>query len=220
MAEKKKKRVKRPPKKSETGKTATLDNRYAKAELAADILGEDAESHKDLLAELTANQRHVMRLKLRGATQEQIAIVMGVSQPAISKTIKRVKEHLAARGKSIDQAEVIGENLTFYEDIEKEAWDIKDKLEDGDKLKAIQVLMAARKDRNKLLMDVGLLTVAPKETLHTVRSTPFLDAMRQEQRVDEVVISAIATTQDELEEPEPPQLGTGDDTEEDPKESS
>ena len=184
MADKKKKRVKHPPKKSHTGKTDALDNRYAKAELAADILGKDITSdQKDMLSELTDNQRLVMTLKITGATQEQIATVMGISQPAVSKTIKRVKAYLAERGKSINQPEVIGENLAFYEEIEAQAWNIGDKLEGGDKLKAIQVLMAARKDRNKLLMDVGLLTVAPKETIHSVRSTPFLEAMRKEQRV-------------------------------------
>lgn len=190
-------------------------DKYDKAELTSDILGNDlTPSQKDVLAELTQNQRWVMTLKLKGATQQQIATVLNISQPAVSKTIKRVKEHLAARGKSIDQSEVIGESMTFYEEVEKEAWNLSDNLDDAGKLKAIQVLLGARKDRNKLLMDVGLLTVAPKETVHTLRSTPFLDAMKAEQRVDEVVISAISTTQDDLEEPEPPQLETGDDDEE------
>lgn len=212
MAEKK---TKHPPKNSQTGKTDPLDNRYAKAELAAEVMGGNLTSEQeDMLSELTDNQRLVMKLKLSGATQTQIGTVMGTSQPAVSKTLKRVKAYLAERGKSINQPEVIGENLAFYEEIESQAWGISDSLEAADKLKAIQVLMSARKDRNKLLMDVGLLTVAPKETVHTVRSTPFLEAMRQEQRVDEVVISAISTTQDDLEEPEPPQLEAGDDHEE------
>lgn len=193
------------------------EDKYKKAELTSEILGDTLTvAQKDMLTELTAKQRWVMILKMKGATQDQIATVMGVSQPAISKTLKRVRDHLTARGQSVNQSEVIGDNMSFYEEVEKDIWDIADTrdLEKGEKLKALQVLMSARKDRNKLLMDVGLLTVAPKETIHSVRSTPFIEAMRREKRVDEAVISAISTTHDDLEEPEPPQLEAGDDAEE------
>jgi DNA-binding CsgD family transcriptional regulator len=182
-----------------------LDNRQH-ADLALEI-AEDHPSHKELLApELTDQQRSILRYKLRGMRQESIASVMNVSQPYISKQLKKIREFHLQRGTDINQSIVVGENVAFYEEIEREAWSLYYNKEHEDKLKALQTLLSARKDANKLLMDVGVLKRSPTEHVHEHTATPLIQKLREARQTKELVIDAIEVTHEELPEPEPPQL--------------
>src|SRR5689334_21497799 len=58
---------------------------------------------------LTERQKLIARMRLRGASQTTIAKTLNLSQPLVCREIKIIREHMATRGSSIDQAATIGE---------------------------------------------------------------------------------------------------------------
>jgi DNA-binding CsgD family transcriptional regulator len=110
-----------------------------------------------VVAGLTDQQKAVVQLKLRGFNQSSIAGVLKVSQARVSQEMAEIKQHFHERGSSIDQKELIGESITIFEEVEKEAWKLYHKLEDDKKLKALDTVMTSREKQVKLLMEVGLI---------------------------------------------------------------
>lgn len=153
---------------------------------------------------LSDRQRTIARMRLRGLTQKTIAKFLGVSQPVISKECKRIREHMQARGESIDQDVTIGETVTLYEEVEYKAWELYHTGEAGDKAKALSLIMQARDKHVKLLMDVGRLERAGNKTSVELSVSPLVKNWDDEKKSE--VVDAIVTSQlTALPEPEPPE---------------
>ena len=176
-----------------------------KANKLADEIAEDHPSHIALyVPELTTTQKSILKFRLRGLKQETIASILEVSQPYISQELAKIRKFHLARGTDINQAIIIGENMSFYEEIESKAWELYEIDKEIDKLKALSVILAARKDGNKLLMDVGVLKKTPTVTEHLLKKTPLVERLMKEGQTDNAVREVIEVTYEELEEPEPP----------------
>ncbi|NJL54096.1 helix-turn-helix domain-containing protein [bacterium] len=161
----------------------------------------------DPFSGLNDRQKMIARLRMRGLSQSAIAKVIGVSQPIISKELARIKEWQIERGASVDQAAVVGNTVSLYEEIEHRAWEIYHSAQstDGgaDKAKALSLVMTARDKHTKLLMDLGLLKRAANETKHTVQVSPFMekwnDGSAKKALADSIVTKQLST----LAEPTP-----------------
>lgn len=154
---------------------------------------------------LTDQQRIISRLKMRGLTQKQIATYLGISQPAVSKHLARVKEHMREKGSSADQATIIGETTSVYEEIEAKSWEVFSSTQDhGDKLKAMQLVLQAREKQTKLLMDIGQLERAGTRNSVELTVSPLV-ASWQRGEAKEAVKAIIEAQLRQLPEPKPPE---------------
>jgi len=140
---------------------------------------------------LTTMQRTVLQLKLRNFTQSQIAKFLKVTDARVSQLVKAIREHYQSRGSDVDQATVIGESITQFEDVEKEAWKIYGELEGAKKLKALDTVMEAREKHIKLLMDVGLVKKAAVLT-QTELIVPSVVRNLTPERRQEVITTILA----------------------------
>jgi predicted transcriptional regulator len=130
---------------------------------------------EDPLNGLTERQKLVARLRMRGLSQDAIANVVGVSQSAISHELAAIKKWQAERGRNVDQAEVVGNTASLYEEVEYRAWELYHAtIEIGEKAKALAVVMQAREKHTKLLMDLGLIKKANQEITHKIEVSPFI----------------------------------------------
>jgi predicted DNA-binding protein (UPF0251 family) len=137
---------------------------FEEAKKVASALAPLPESEEELekmalpIDELTDRQKTIIRLKIRGLSQRQIAKVVGVSQPMIHKEMKKIREHLTERGANVDQDRTVGYTRSIYEEVERRAWDMyhasTDKLDPsggtipgnvGDQHKALSLVLTARK---------------------------------------------------------------------------
>jgi DNA-binding CsgD family transcriptional regulator len=168
------------------------------------------EANEDAVVGLTDRQKQVFKLKLRGFTQRAIGEVMNISQPAVSKHWKAIRERFAEIGATIDQNQVVGESVSLYKEIEERAWDLfytaKSAGKLGDSNKALSTIMVARNKSLSLLMDLGLLRRAAVEHEHNVSVSPLIDEWRagDAQKKIKVTTQVISTQLDELEDPLPP----------------
>lgn len=166
---------------------------------------------KNPAPELTERQRRIINFTLRGFTQTAIAKVEEVSQPYINKEIKKIREIHKAQGRDIDQELVVGETVSIYQEVERQAWALyfehkTDKPSAANK--ALDTVMASRDKTSKLLMDLGILNRKAVEHDHNIKVAPFMekfDNMRDEAKQAELK-NIIDVSFNELEEPEPPQL--------------
>ena len=130
---------------------------------------------EDPLSGLTERQKLVARLRMRGLSQDAIANVVGVSQSAISHELAAIKKWQAERGRNVDQAEVVGNTASLYEEVEYRAWELYHATtEIGEKAKSLAVVMQAREKHTKLLMDLGLIKKANQEITHKIEVSPFI----------------------------------------------
>lgn len=159
-------------------------------------------SEPDLYDGLTDQQKVIARLKMRGLSQSAISKVMNVSQPYISKMLRIIREHQAARGKTVDQNFVVGETMSIYEEIESKAWELYHS-QGEDKAKALSLILTAREKQTKLLMDLGRLEKASSKSEVSVNIAPFLEKW-EKHNVQELAHSAIQSKLSDLEAPEPP----------------
>lgn len=173
---------------------------------------EVVEAEKDNPYEgLTERQQLIARMRLRGFSQTAMAQVLGVSQPIVSKELKRVREHMSKRGASVDQNLVIGETTSLYEEVERRAWELYHDDEYGDKAKALQLVLQSREKHTKLLMDLGRLEKAGNKITHEVKVSPFLRDF--EDRKEEVVEALVNATLTQLPAPVPPEYDDVEDAE-------
>lgn len=131
---------------------------------------------------LTDQQRTIARLRIRGLNQKAIAQVVGISQPMVSKELTAIREFQEKKGAGLEQAAIIGETSSLYEEIEYQAWSIYHSVNQDApeaKLKALETVMKARNAHTKILMDVGLVKKAGVKIEHTMEISPFLKKIEE-----------------------------------------
>ena len=181
----------------------------AKATELADAL--TTEKHREFeknsveIRGLTDHQKQILRLKMRGIPQTTIAKIMGVSQPYISQEMKRIREIFKEKGKTIDQDLVVGNTITLYEEVEEQAWQLYAADKNVDKLKALSLIVNARKENIKLLMDLGKIERIGTSSEVKITVSPFLQKWKQEENTKEIAKTAIVSQLPALEAPEPPE---------------
>lgn len=166
-----------------------------------DELERDGENPYEGLSE---RQQIIARFKLRGLSQRAIAKFLGVSQPVISKEMKRIRIHLAKKGSEIDQDAIVGETTSLYEEVEYRAWELYSTGDNGDKAKALSLVMQARDKHTKLLMDLGRLKRAgstSKVELHVSKLVKDLESDKRKAIVADIVQAHLS----KLDEPSPPE---------------
>ena len=189
-----------------------VTKKLAKANKVADILGPAALNKKEREVDpyqgLTTRQKTIARLKTRGLSQQAIGDFLEVTQPVISKELKRIRTHYAAKGKHVNQDTMVGESLSVYEEVEHKAWEIYHTGE-GEQTKALSLILTAREKQTKLLMDLGKLRKVGTTHTHSVTVSPLVQSWSSGE-AHEAVNVIISSQLSELEAPEPPELGTGD----------
>lgn len=156
----------------------------------------DMREQEDPFSGLTERQKIIARLRMRGLSQKAIANVVEVSQPMVSKELARIKEWQTERGANVDQAAIVGNTASLYEEVEYRAWELYHGSDEvSERAKALSLVMSAREKQTKLLMDLGLLKRAATETVHTVEVNPFIqkweDGEAKKNLADSIVISQL-----------------------------
>lgn len=154
---------------------------------------------------LSERQQIIARFKLRGLSQQAMAGFLKVSQPVVSKEMKRVRDHLIERGAGIDQDLMVGETTSLYEEVEYKAWELYHTGDDGAKTKALALVMQARDKHTKLLMDLGRLERAGNKSTLEVHVSPLIRSMDDPEQ--KALVTAVVKAQlSELEDPKPPAM--------------
>jgi hypothetical protein len=172
-----------------------------KLALLAEAAGEDRADQLALLDGLTEQQKLIARLRMRGLSQKAIAQVIEVTPARVCQEVKAIREHYITKGGNLDQAALVGESLTLFEEVEQKAWEVFHQ-DESKKLRALDTVMNARERQIKLLMDLGILRRAATEHLHGVVVSPVLQALSKEKR-EAIVATIISTTPGEA--PTPPE---------------
>src|SRR5690606_976249 len=99
-------------------------------------------------------------------------------------------------GANVDQAAIVGNTASLYEEVEYRAWELYHGSDEvSERAKALSLVMSAREKQTKLLMDLGLLKRAATETVHTVEVNPFIqkweDGEAKKNLADSIVISQL-----------------------------
>jgi len=163
----------------------------------------------ELPDDLTDKQKEVLKLRLRGLSQNAIAKVLGVTQPVVSKHLRIVRQKMERDGKSVNQHVIVGESLNLFTEVEQRAWELyylaksKDKLNDANK--ALQLVLQARDKGLTLLMELGLMKRASVEHVHSVVS-PLVKEWQENTAQKRLLVDQVISTQlKELDEPVPPE---------------
>lgn len=173
------------------------------AELA-DSLGKDPPEQQTLMKGLTDQQMTILRFKMRGLSQKATANLLKLTPARVSQEMRVVREHYIEKGSDIDQAAVVGESLTLYEEVEIEAWEEVHGKEGSHKLRALGVVMDARERQIKLLMDTGMLRRAATQHEHKTMISPLMEALLESPEKREAVVATIVQVSEGI-EPEPPE---------------
>lgn len=151
---------------------------------------------------LTDRQRLIIRMRMRGMSQNAIANFFGISQPMVSKELVTIREYQERRGKTVKQEEIVGHTASVYEEVEHRGWDLfQESKEVADKAKALAIVMAARDKHTKLLMDLGLLKKAQQEVKHKIEVSPFLEKWNDQVTKKELGDVIVARQLTDLAEP-------------------
>lgn len=188
-----------------TDKTEELKNAAQLVDALSTTKTAEIEARNPELNGLNDQQKMMVRLKMRGIPQKQIATILKVSQPHVSMELKKVREIMISRGKDINQDLVVGETLTLYEEIEHKAWELYSTDKEVDKLKALSLIVSARKENTKLLMDLGKLERAGSTSEVKVTVSPFLEKWKKDADPRDLAKAAITSKLPQLEAPEPPE---------------
>jgi len=156
---------------------------------------------EDPFTGLTERQKLIARLRMRGLSQDAIASVVGVSQVWVSKELKKIKEWQTARGRDVNQEEVVGNTASLYEEVEYRAWELYHSAQEvADKAKSLSVIMQAREKQTKLLMDLGLIKKAEINVKHTLEVSPFIQNWKngdaKKSLGDAIVVKQLPSLQD------------------------
>ncbi len=132
--------------------------------------------------------------------------------------LARIREHHLARGTDINQAIVIGETMSLFEELETEAQHILVTSKNNpdpvagitDRIKSVELISKLRGELIKQMQSLGLLKNANVPQNNTtvnvgINNTPFYDKIKAAGKVEDVGVRIIEMTQDALEEPEPPE---------------
>ena len=168
-----------------TKKTALLKQ----AKEITNQLGDETPDQLALLNGLSEQQQTIVRFKIRGLTQVAIARFLKVTPARVSQEVKAIREHHIAKGSSVNQAALVGETLSIYEEVERKSWEVFHS-EEGKKLRALETVMTARDRQMKLMMDLGLVKRAAIEHTSTVVVSPLMSSLTPERR-EEVIATLI-----------------------------
>ena len=162
---------------------------------------------KDPWHGLTERQVTISRLKMRGLSQTAIASVLGVSQPIVSKELKKIKKVHQERGVTLDKNAMVGQTVSVYEEVEQKAWELFHTSPDDSshKSQALSLVMQARDKQIKLMTDLGFIEKAAQKVDHSIQvKAPLLESWDKQgkQRLSENILVAQLNP---LDEPEPPE---------------
>lgn len=163
------------------------------------------------LPDLTEKQRQIFKLRLRGFSQAAIGEVVGITQQAVAKHWRLIKNKFEAMGKDVNQPAIVGESVSLYTEVNERAWELfyiaKNNNKLGDANRALHTVMQAREKQLQLLMDLGILKRAAIEHDHSVDVSPLVKQWTEGEAQRRMVVDNVIETQlDDLEEPEPPSL--------------
>ena len=166
-------------------------------------------THQEAPEGLTERQKRILKLALRGVSQNAMARIEGVSQPMIAKEWAKVKKALAEKGSGVDQQEVVGTAMSVYEEVEARGWELyttaMQEKNTSEANKALSTVMTARDKHMKLMMDIGLVKRASIDHNHKVEGvSPFLENWKASEK-QEMAAYIVTKQLPALEEPVPPQ---------------
>lgn len=167
----------------------------------ADELGEDTPDQLALLDGLTDQQQTIARFKMRGLSQKAIAKFLSVSAARVSQEVKAIREHHISRGSDVNQAALVGETVTLYEEVEKKGWEVFH-ADESKRLRALDTVMKARESQMKMMMDLGLVKRAAIEHNTTVSVSPLMSSLTDEKK--DAIVARIIETAPGV-EPTPPE---------------
>lgn len=185
----------------------------AKEEAKAIAVANNVAGDIDLLVEdsadpfygLSERQKSIAKMSLRGITQAAMGQILGIDQSMVSRELKKVNEHLTAKGTTLNQAAVVGRSLSVYEEVQHKAWELFSTTSDiGHKNKALNTVLVAQDKQIKLLMDLGMVKRAAQEVNHNLDPSEFI----KKWRTGELQTAATAFLEAQLsplEEPTPPE---------------
>lgn len=179
-------------------------DKLIKLNSAADALAKEGPVEKSILEGLTDRQRTIAKLKLRGLSQKLMAEMLDLTPARISQEVAAIREHFISKGSDINQAALVGETVTLYEQVEQEAWRIfyAEDTSKQIKLRTLDTIMSAREKNVKLLMDLGLIRRAAIEHSHGVFVSPAVESLTPQQK--EYIVANVVKLTPGL-EPEPPE---------------
>jgi len=189
---------------------AALKKQLKNPKTVADILDKDVvDESKDpsRWEGLTERQKLIVRLRLRGVGTNTIGSLLSISAQCVTSELRKIREKQGERISKLEQNIVLGESISVYEEVSRRAWEMYHTQEDdpGTQLRALRMVMASQEKQNKLLMDLGVLRRAARETNMNVEVTPppLLRGLEQQGVKEEVILNIIESQFSDLEEPEP-----------------
>ena len=156
---------------------------------------------------LTERQIKIQKLSLRGATENAIAKILGVSRATVAKEKAKIREVNRGRLETLDKEDMMADTLSLFEEIERSAWGVFQESEGAAKNRSLQLILDARERSLKLMMEVGIIERAATKTENSVilgAASPFLDNWDVQGRRN-LAQKAIEAQWEELDAPQPPQ---------------
>lgn len=157
----------------------------------ADALAPDSDDQTTLMEGLSDRQRVIVRFKMRGLSQAATAQFLKITPARVSQEMKAIRAHYVVRGSNVNQAALVGDTLTLFEEIEQKGWEVYH-ADESKRLRALDTIMSAREKQLKLLMDLGHVKRAAVEHTHGVVVSPILSDLTHE--VKQQLVATIIET--------------------------
>jgi transposase len=136
---------------------------------------------------------NVIQLRLQGMTVSEVAERLKVSTDTIAKDIDAVRNSNAKHVERFNQKDFVGDTLSVYDAIERDAWSQVAILPEGDsrRVKFLDAVRNTRKEQIKLLQNSGLLH-KEAEKVEVQVTTQVIENWTDEQklRISEAVVEA------------------------------
>jgi hypothetical protein len=112
----------------------------------------------------------VLKLRLRGHSQQEIADALNVSLSTIKRDCIVVKEEYSTALSEEDRKTIVLETLSGFDDLLERAWYEYESAPRGSalKLKALDLARVIKGDKLKAMQECGLVNVASEKVEHTV----------------------------------------------------
>jgi hypothetical protein len=176
----------------------------------AKLMEDVQELEETNILELTDKQRQITKLQMRGFGPGAIAKTLGITITEVHANMKAIRNKTEKLGATLSQDYVVGESLNLYAEIEQRGWELyslaRGKEKVGEALKALNLVMTARKNGVGFLQDVGVLRRAKVEHEHKVEMSPLVQQWSAGDAQKRMVIQSIVGTQlEDLPDPVPPE---------------
>jgi hypothetical protein len=131
--------------------------------------------------ELEQRRRRVVRYRLRGLSLAEIGQRLAVSEATISRDLNWVRAHrreVYGAKPTLDLAEFIGESMALFDESEATALTLSTSahLTTRERLRSLDVAMAARVRKIELLRDTGVIARAHEATTNGLPSASEIRA--------------------------------------------